>query len=127
KALAAEVPFADARGRVTGVTEALSQCPFRKRQLLFDDRMEKLLRRTVRPSRQIRRQVQTGRGLAGQDRRARRRANGLRDIGARETGPFSGEAVKIWRVMFAATVTGEVVRAEVIGENEDDVRTRPRT
>src|SRR5207249_2053182 len=127
KARGAQMPFADARGRVLCVVEALGEGLFRKRQLLFDDRMKKFLRRTVRAARQISRQMQTGRGFAGQDRRARRRANGLRDIGASEARTLGGQAVEVRGVMFAPAVTGEVVRTEIIGENEDDVRARRRS
>jgi hypothetical protein len=126
KARATEVPFADARGRVAGVVQALGKSPFRERQLLFNERMKKFLRHAVRPSREIRRQVQAGRRLSGQDRRARRRADRLGDVGAREARAFGGEAVEVWRVMFATAITGEIVRTEVIGENEDDVGTRRR-
>ena len=72
KAGAAEMPFADARRRVARVMEALGQGFFREGQLLLDDRMDQLLRRTIRAPRQVGCEVQAGRSLAGQDCRARR-------------------------------------------------------
>src|SRR5437870_9695498 len=97
KAGAAEMPFADACRRVARVMEALGDGLFREGQLLLDDRMEQLLRRTVRASWQISREMQAGRGFAGQDRCARWRADRLRDIGARKAGTLCGQAVEVWR------------------------------
>src|SRR6266542_3743960 len=83
--------------------------------------MEQLLRRTIRPSWQIGCEMQAGRGFAGQDRCARWRTDRLRDVGACETGTLGGQSVEVWRVMLAPAVTSEVVRSEIIGEDEDDV------
>ena len=69
---AAEVPLADAGRGVTGVLQILGDGLLVERQLLVDLRVEQLLRRGVGAAGQEGGQVQAGRRLAGQERRARR-------------------------------------------------------
>jgi len=60
--------------------------------------------------------------LAGEQAGARWRADRLRAIGRRETHPLRRKFIEMRRRLIFATVAGEVVEAEVVGEDEDDVR-----
>src|SRR5687767_5740183 len=68
--------------------------------------------------------MQPGRRLARQNRRTRRRTNRLCAVGRRETRALGGEPIQVRRAMFLAPVAGEVVDAEIVGEDEDDIRMR---
>src|SRR5262249_48176111 len=54
------------------------------------------------------------------------RANGTGGVGLRETYSLLGKSIQVGRFVEAASVTGEVVDAEIICQNEHDVETRIR-
>src|SRR5947209_8242000 len=100
---AAEVPFADARRAIARLLKQPADGFLLQRQLKFDFRMQKLLRRRIGAARQKGRQVEPRRGLAGHESRPRRRADRLR-VGGGEARPLTGEAVEARRVVVLATV-----------------------
>ena len=64
----------------------------------------------------------TGRVLAGQDARACRRTERARGISLRQADAAGGQAVEVGRLMILAAEAGEVAAAEVVGQDQDDVR-----
>ena len=62
------------------------------------------------------------RSFARKNGRARWRTDRLRAVRAGEAHAIAGQLIEVWRVMLAASVTRQVVDAEVIGQDEDDVR-----
>src|SRR6202048_2793758 len=62
---------------------------------------------------------------AGDQRETRSGAEGRIGVALKEAHSSRGDAVNIWRGEVAASVTGHVGIAEVVGKNKDDVR-RPR-
>ena len=71
-------------------------------------------------------ETDTGRVAASEQRRARRRARGIARIAGGELGPFRGDAVDVGGghevAGNAAAAQRDVVVAEVVGNNEHDVR-----
>ncbi len=61
---------------------------------------------------------------AGDERGARRRADGGIRVGLRELDARSGEAIDVWGGEIAAAVAGKIGVAEIVGHDEDDVRLR---
>src|SRR5260370_14852056 len=59
---------------------------------------------------------------ASDQRKTRRGADGRIGVTLKEAHPSRGDAVNIGRGKVAASVTGEVGIAEVVGKNKDDVR-----
>ena len=51
-------------------------------------------------------------------------ASHARDVGLGEARPFRRELVNVWRLRVGVPVAGRIAPAEVVGENEDDVRRR---
>jgi len=64
----------------------------------------------------------TVRVASGQERRAARRADGLRDIEVRETGPLGGEAVELGCPDVFGSEAAEIAITEVVDQNQDDIR-----
>ena len=64
----------------------------------------------------------TGRVLAGQDARASRRAERAGGIRLREPDAAGGQAIEVGRLMILAAEAGEVAPAEVVGQDQDDIR-----
>ena len=59
--------------------------------------------------------------MAGQESGTRRRADGSRGVGLGEAGAFGGELIQVGRVLILATEATEVIDAEVVGEEDDEV------
>lgn len=117
----AEMPLADARRDVAGLAQHLREREFLQRELPFENRLKHFLRRSIGPARQEIRDVQPRRIFPREQRRARRRAHGL-PIRIREPHPLPCELVEVRRVVIGATVAVEIVDAEIVREDEDDVR-----
>ena len=60
--------------------------------------------------------------LACEQAGARRRADRLRAIGRRKAHPLRGEFVEIRRRLILAAIAGKIVDAEIIGEDQHDIR-----
>ena len=60
--------------------------------------------------------------FAGDEHAARRRADGVAAVVAREAHALRGQAVEVWRLDFFLPVAAQLRVAEVVGEDEDDVR-----
>lgn len=88
----------------------------------FDDRVEDALGGLVGASREKRREMQAGRGEAGEDGGAGRGTDGKGAIGAGEAGSLGGQAIQVGRAMVGPAVGPQVVDAEVVGQDEDDIR-----
>ena len=69
-----------------------------------------------------RRDASAGGVLTGQDARARRGAQRAGGIGLRESDAAGGQPVEVGRLMILAAEAGEVAPAQVVGEDQDDVR-----
>ena len=115
------MPFADTGGGVTRAFEILGQRRFFEWQLLPDDGMEKLLRWSIRPTGKIGGDVEAGRSLAGQDRCPGRRANRTGCICIRESRAGSGQSVEMGRMVFLAAITAQVVDAQIIRQDKNDI------
>ena len=63
---------------------------------------------------------------SGHQHRARRRADGVAAIVAGEDHPFAGEAIDVRRADDLLAVVADFTVAEVIGQDEHDVRSRLR-
>jgi hypothetical protein len=111
-----EVPFADHPGRAASALEQLGERDFALRQV------QRI--RLWRVRGRIERQAAAERIAARHQRRASRRAEGHRRIEVRELRSFRRHAVEVRSLEFRMAVAREVTIAEVIGEDEDDVRLR---
>ena len=65
--------------------------------------------------------MEARRRLAGQQRRPGRRADRFR-VGAGEAQPLPGQAVEARGLVIPAAIAAQVVDAQVVGQDEDDVR-----
>ena len=119
---AAEMPFAKQPRRIARALQQLRDRPFLQRQLALDARLPELLRWRVCAARQEVRDVQSRRAFPRHQRRPRRRANRLRRVGIRKAHAFLREAVEIRRAMILAAVAAQIIHAEVIRENEHNIR-----
>ena len=63
---------------------------------------------------------------AGEERRPRRRADGLGDMEVGEPHPFAGEPIEVRRGGGLSAVAGWITPAEVVGEDDDDIRRTAR-
>ena len=117
----AQVPFPNRRRRVPRGPQPFGDRRLFERQLLTDRRMQQLLRRGVGAARQERRQMQARGGPSGHDRRARRRADRRGHVRGSEPQPLGGQAIQVRRVVIAPAVDAEIVHAEIVSQNEDDV------
>src|SRR5207249_9586620 len=84
--------------------------------------MKHFLRNAIGTARQVGGQVQTRRRLAGEDSRPRGRADGLGAVGAGKTDALLRETIEVRSVVVLAAIAMEIVNAEVIAENEEDIR-----
>ena len=57
---------------------------------------------------------------------AGRRANRCSGIGVREAHPFLREPIQMRRSVIGPTVTTQIAPAEIVGENENNIRTHSR-
>ena len=63
------------------------------------------------------------RGIAAGDEGATRgRANGRGGIGIDETNALRGQAIQIWSLIIRTAKATEIAVAEIVGEDENDVR-----
>src|SRR5688572_20159945 len=65
--------------------------------------------------------VQARRIFSGENRGARRRANGAGRIRLREFHSLRREFVEVWRLEYFAAETTEVSPTQIIGENENEI------
>ena len=79
------------------------------------------MRGTVAATGEERGDLQASRTLAGHQGRAGRRADRSRGVGLGETGAFGGKLVQVGRVLILTAEAAEVVDAEVISEEDDEV------
>ena len=121
KPRAAEMPFPEARRRVSGTAQDFGERRFFQRELTFDDRLPELLRRSIRATGKEIREMQTSGAFTREDRRARRRADGLRAIRGREAHALPSELIEIRRGLILPTVATQVIDPEIVGEDENDV------
>ncbi len=121
----AEVPFADQRGEVARAVETFrdgilagGEIPDR-----FRVAQPALFRSAFLGAFRPDGEVKAGGVFAGHQSRARRRADGHR-VGLRKANRFTGEAVEVGRLVQIRPVTAEVGPAEIVGENEKNIRLR---
>ena len=120
-ALAAEVPLADECGGVAGLPERRGEGDFVERELLLEARPGERLVRPVGPARKPVGDAEPGRRLAGEQRRAGRRADGGGGVGVGEAQAGFRHRVERGGAVVLAAVAAEVGPAEVVGEDDDDV------
>jgi hypothetical protein len=80
------------------------------------------MRGTVGASGEEGRDLQAGGALARHQGGARRRAYRSGGVSLREAGAVGGELIEVRRTLVLAAETAEVVDAEVVGEEDHDVR-----
>ncbi len=125
EALAADVPLAERAADVAGLLEVLRQHHLFQRHLHLDLGVQNLLGDAVGAAGQKGGQVQAGWGLAREDRRPRRRADRLGAVGGGETHAFLCETIQAGRVVVMPPVTVQIVDAQIVAKNENDVRPLP--
>ena len=118
----AEMPFSEESGFVAAGLQSLGEGDFIERQEWLNRRPLELLVRFVLAARQPVRDAQARGVFAGQDARARRRANRRGGVGIGKAHAFLRQAVKIGRFVKSASVATDVRPAEIIGEDENNVR-----
>src|SRR5262249_23031795 len=123
EAFTAQVPFADVCGGVSRRLERLGEGRLFERQLRGDDGAQQWLVGPVGAAGDEVGEVEALRVLAGDQRGARRRADGAGGVGGGELYAVGGEAVEVRRAVVGAAVTAEVAGAEVVDQDDDDVGT----
>jgi hypothetical protein len=84
--------------------------------------LEQTLAWSISSTGQIACQVQASRVLARQERSARGRADRQAAIGACVLDPFGGESIQVGSFVIGPAVATQVEHAEVIGQDQYDVR-----
>ena len=110
----AEMPLADQRGAIARLPEQRRQRGMARRQADIPGRRR--IDRLLEPDRQP---VLIA---AGDQRRARRRADGRIGVGLGEPHPFQREAVDVRRRVVELAVATHIRVAEIVRQDEDDVR-----
>ena len=118
-ALAAEVPLAEVAGRVAGALQRARQRRRRGIEPLGDP-----ARLVQPPVAQVGADAPALRVLAGEDRRARRRADRRVDVERFEAPALRGQAIDVPRLGLPVAEAREVAPAHVVDEHEDDVGRR---
>ena len=123
--LSAEVPFADAGGDVAGRLQRFRDRDFFQRQLLRVRGIQKFRggrAAAVQPDGEI----QPGRILARMDTCPRRRTDAAGRIRVGEPHALPGQPIQVGSPVDAIAVAAQIGPAQVVGEDEDDVRRRGR-
>ena len=118
---ATQVPLADAGRRVAGVVKHVGHRRFFERQVfrpIGHDQLGVIRHLAGDPIGD----VQPGRVFAGEQGGTRRRAHGARGIVLREFHAVARELVDVRRFVELAAVAGQVGPAQIVGEDEDEVR-----
>ena len=121
-ALAAEVPLTDGGRHVALGLEQFGDRRDAGRQIQVDRRAEQAMRGPVGASGEEGRDLQAGGALARHQGRTRRRAYRCRGVSLSEAGAVGGELIEVRRALILTTEAAEVVDAEVVGEEDHDVR-----
>src|SRR5262249_42884152 len=111
--LYAQVPLADAAGRVTGALEQTGHGRLAVPELVRLARVERAGHAV--PARRV---------AAGQEPEARRRARGIWRVLVGEFSPLARQPVAVRRGHFRGAVAGEVAVTHVVCHDEDDVGPR---
>ena len=121
RSLAAEVPFADVAGGVSGLPQLRGNRRLAGRQLLIDDGTQQFLIGPIGAARQPVGEIEPGRILAGHERGACRRADRTSGVGIGETLALRGEAIEVRRLVILAAVAAEIGPTEIVGEDDNNV------
>ena len=121
KAGPAQMPLANARAGIAGLFQIFGQRLFFQRQLHSDFRVQHHLRLCVGPPRQKCRQMQPPRRLPRQNPRPRRRTDRLRAVAAGKSHSLRRHPIQIWRRLIFAAITRQIVDAQIVGKDQDDV------
>ena len=116
------MPFAKDAGRITGLLEGFGKGRSARDQCRLDLRLKQTLTWSIGSTRQIACQVQPSRVLARQERSARGRADRQAAIGTRVLDPLGGESIEVGSFVIGPAVATQVEHAEVIGQDQYDVR-----
>ena len=116
------MPFAKDAGSIPGLLEGFGQGRSAGDQGRLDLRLEQTLTWSIGSTGQIAGQVQASRVLARQERSARGRADRQAAISACVLDPFGGESIQVGSFVIGPAVATQVEHAEVIGQDQYDVR-----
>src|SRR5687767_5491946 len=120
----AEAPLADGRGGVTAGLEGFGEGHFIGRQRLLAGELGPILFGEPIPGAFF--LVVADRGvtevLAGHQRAARRRAYRRAGVELREPHSFGGELVEVRRLDVTLAIAAELAEAEIVADDQDDVR-----